>query len=428
MSSEPTRPAAASPRKSPTRFLLGLLVVLIAIDVVAYILFPPFDPAGTEPGQCAYPVCWINGNLELPAPHVVWRAAGPVDQAPNALVVFDVSISSTILTLWIVAATVLIAFYALTRGSLPVPHGRQNFAEWAYETVASFGESLGGPAAKPYIPLFIGFFLLILFSNWSGLVPPVGKVEFLRAPTSDVNVTIGLALVGFAYFEYQGFRTLGVRGYLGEFFPLGEFRHGLGAGIIALFVGLIELLLELVKPVTLSMRLFGNIYGGEVALGVMTALTIAIIPVALVGLEVMLNLIQARIFSTLTLMFTLTAIEGHASEHEESPRHPGRRGPRGRGGHQPLIGFAQARSVGSTTPTRQEDQRMLEHIGAGLAAIGVIGPGIGIGILAGMATGAIGRNPDAAGQIRGLAIILAAFAEGLGVLAIVVGLLTIFIK
>ena len=67
----------------------------------------------------------------------------------------------------------------------------------------------------------------------------------------------------------------------------------------------------------------------------------------------------------------------------------------------------------------------MEHIGAGLAAMGVIGPGIGI--LAGMAAGAIGRNPDAAGQIRGLAIILAAFAEGLGVLAIVVGLLAIFI-
>jgi F-type H+-transporting ATPase subunit c len=69
----------------------------------------------------------------------------------------------------------------------------------------------------------------------------------------------------------------------------------------------------------------------------------------------------------------------------------------------------------------------MEHIGAGLAAMGVIGPGIGIGILAGMSSNAIGRNPDAAGQIRGLAIILAGFAEGLGVLAIVVGLLAIFI-
>jgi F-type H+-transporting ATPase subunit c len=65
----------------------------------------------------------------------------------------------------------------------------------------------------------------------------------------------------------------------------------------------------------------------------------------------------------------------------------------------------------------------VEHIGAGLAALGVIGPGIGIGLLGGMASNAIGRNPDAAGAIRSNAILLAAFAEGLGVLAIVVGIL-----
>ena len=70
----------------------------------------------------------------------------------------------------------------------------------------------------------------------------------------------------------------------------------------------------------------------------------------------------------------------------------------------------------------------MDYTGAGLAALGVIGPGIGIGILGGLAATAIGRNPDAAGQIRGIAIILAAFAEGLGVLAIVVGLLAIFIQ
>ena len=70
----------------------------------------------------------------------------------------------------------------------------------------------------------------------------------------------------------------------------------------------------------------------------------------------------------------------------------------------------------------------MEHLGAGLAAFGVLGPGLAIGILGGMSAAAIGRNPDAAAQIRGLAIILAAFAEGLGVLAVVVGLLTLFLN
>jgi F-type H+-transporting ATPase subunit a len=181
--------------------------------------------------------------------------------------------------------------------------------------MGDFGLSIAGPSARPYIPLFVAFFILILFCNWSGLIPPVGRVEELRAPTSDVNITIGLALVSFLYFEYQGFRRLGVGGYLGKFFPLYEFKNGIGAGIIALFVGLVELMLEFVKPVTLSMRLFGNIYGGEVALGVITALTIAFVPVALLGLEVMLNAIQALIFSVLTLIFITLAIESH--EHEE---------------------------------------------------------------------------------------------------------------
>jgi len=236
------------------------------------------------------------------------------------LIVFDVSISSTLLTMWVIAVIVLLVFWLFSRGRKMIPDGRQNAVEWIYESVESFGMSLGGPAAKPYITLFASFFLYILFSNWSGLIPPVGKVVELRAPTSDVNITIGLALVAFGFFEYQGFRKLGIRGYLSKFFPIGEFRNGIGAGLIAMFVGLVELLLEFVKPVTLSMRLFGNIYGGEVALGVMTALTIAVIPMALIALELMLNLVQALIFSTLTLMFTLAAIEGHGDEHDEA--HP----------------------------------------------------------------------------------------------------------
>jgi F-type H+-transporting ATPase subunit a len=293
--------------------ILLMLAAVIVIDVLAFIFVPPFDPIeGGTPAECVYPVCFINGNLELPAPHVVYP---PGHETPPGLVVFDPSISSTLLTLWIVSVVVILAFWLMTRGAKMIPSGRQNVAEWIFETLENFGMSLGGPGAKPYIPLFAAFFLLILFSNWSGLIPGVGRVIWFRAPTSDVNVTIGLALVAFSFFQYQGFKHLGL-GYLGKFFPVREFRKGIGAGIIAMFVGLIELLLEFVKPVTLSMRLFGNVYGGEVALGVLTALTVALIPLAMYALEVMLNLVQALIFSTLTLMFTLAAIEHHGDEHD----------------------------------------------------------------------------------------------------------------
>jgi F-type H+-transporting ATPase subunit a len=292
---------------------LALILGVILVDALAFVAFPPF-PKGHPGDPCSFPVCFITSALEFPAPATVIDFAP--DSAPGAadLVTFHPSISSTILTMWIVMAIVLAGAVLMVRGAKLLPGRAQNIFEFVYESLSDFGLGIAGPAARPYIPIFAAFFLLVLFDNWIGLVPPVGKVEFLRAPSSDVNITIGMALISFTIFHVEGFRHLGVGGYLGKFFPFYEFRKGIGAGVIALFVGLIELMLEFVKPVTLSMRLFGNIYGGEVALGVITALTIGFIPVLLISLELMLNAIQALIFSVLTLMFIVLAIESH---HEE---------------------------------------------------------------------------------------------------------------
>ena len=306
-------PASTSGRGLSQRWFLLIGGVLLA-NLAAFILFPPF-PKGGQPGEaCPYPACFINGTLEFPAPHVVLDFSPDTAPAATDLLTFHPSISSTILTMWIVMVIVLVGAILMARGRRLIPGRGQNLFEAFYEGLGDFGLGLAGPTAKPYIPLFAAFFLLILFCNWIGLIPPVGRIEELRAPSSDVNITIGLALVAWVIFEAEGFRRLGFRGYAGKFFPFYEFRHGIGAGVIALFVGLVELMLEFVKPVTLSMRLFGNIYGGEVALGVMTSLTIAFVPVALVGLEVMLNAIQALIFSVLTLMFIVLAIESHHGE------------------------------------------------------------------------------------------------------------------
>jgi F-type H+-transporting ATPase subunit a len=310
--SESTSPAQG--RRRPRARWLVLIAAVIALDVAAFIAAPPF-PKGGEPGQaCDFPACFIESSLEFPAPHTDIDFSP--DSAPSAtdLITFHPSISSTLVTMWIVMAVVIVGSFLLVRSSKLLPGRGQNVFEFVYEFLSDFGLGIAGPAGRPYIPIFIGAFLLIVFDNWIGLVPPVGKIDQLRAPSSDVNITIGMALVSFLTFHIEGFRHLGVRGYLGKFFPFYEFRNGIGAGIIAIFVGLIELMLEFVKPVTLSMRLFGNIYGGEVALGVITALTIGFIPVLLIALELMLNAIQALIFSVLTLMFIVLAIESH---HEE---------------------------------------------------------------------------------------------------------------
>ena len=308
MGSDAVEAAGAVAGGSITRPIVIVLILAVLALVAAFILVPPFDPVDRADGF-NYPIDAIRANFELPAPHV------PIDLDPStpidhhSLVTFDLTISSSILTGWIVMVVILVLVIILSRSVKVIPSSGQNALEYAYEGLANFATSMGGPKARRYVPVFVAFFLFILLGNWSGLLPGVGRTEQLRAPTSDVNVTIGLALVAFFLFHIEGIRALGFGGYFGKFFTL-------KGGPIGLFVGVLEFLLEFVKPVTLSMRLFGNIYAGEIALGVITGLTFVILPVAIVGLEFLLNFMQALIFSILTLMFTIIAIESHA-DHEE---------------------------------------------------------------------------------------------------------------
>jgi F-type H+-transporting ATPase subunit a len=305
----------AAPPRNTRRWIILAIVAILALQVAAFFVVPPL-PVTDPAAGFQFPTDAIKANFELPAPHAIYDFT-PDSPPSHDLVTFDLTISSTLFTAWIVMGIIILLAFVLSRGISVSPKGRQNALEYVYEGLANFATSLGGPPARRYVPVFVAFFLFILLSNWSGLFPGVGRTEQLRAPTSDVNITIGLALVSFFMFHVEGIRALGIGGYFGKFFSLRAFREeGIGAGFIALFVGLIEFFLEFIKPVTLAMRLFGNIYGGEVALGVITGLTIAIIPVAMVGLEFLLNFMQALIFSVLTLMFTIIAIERHDG-HEE---------------------------------------------------------------------------------------------------------------
>jgi len=307
---------AQGPRSGVRKYLVLAVVAVVALQLIAAFVVPPFDPVDRD-APFDYPSDAIVANFELPVPHAIFDLTPDTPIDHHSILTFDPTISSSLFTGWIVALVIILLAFILSRGVTLVPGRRQNALEYVYEGLAGFATSLGGPGARAYVPIFVTFFLFILLSNWSGLLPFVGRTEQLRAPTSDVNVTIGLALVAFALFHIEGVRNLGLRGYLGKFFNFSGFRDGIGAGVIALFVGVLEFLLEFVKPVTLSMRLFGNIYAGEIALGVITGLTFVLIPVAMVGLEFLLNFMQALIFSILTLMFTLIAIEPHHDDHAE---------------------------------------------------------------------------------------------------------------
>jgi F-type H+-transporting ATPase subunit a len=252
----------------------------------------------------------IKRSLEPIVPHTVIDLGGDPNHAAS-LFDFYPSITGSIIMSWVVMAVVIIPLTIVARRLKETPSGVQNFLEFAIESLSSFAMGIGGPGAKRFITFFLACFLFIVVSNWSGLIPGVGRVHEFRAPTSDVNVTVGLALVAFVYFHYQGVRALGIGGYLGKFFTL-------KGGPAGAFVGLLEFFLEIVKPVTLAMRLFGNIYGGELALTVMTTITLAFIPVALYGLELFVGLMQGIIFSVLVLVFTMLAMEGHHEEgHDE---------------------------------------------------------------------------------------------------------------
>ena len=294
---------APAKKSSAKRTLLLAALGVLALDIFAVII------AG-DVGLKDFPAGVIEKALEPIVPYTVINL-GNEENHVAALLDFYPSITGSIIMSWIVMAVVIIPLTIIARRLEEIPTGVQNVIEFAIESLSSFAIGIGGPGAKRFITFFLACFLFIVVSNWSGLIPGVGRVHEFRAPTSDVNVTVGLALVAFVYFHYQGMRALGIGGYFGKFFTL-------KGGPVGLFVGVLEFLLEFVKPLTLGMRLFGNIYGGELALAVVTTITLAFIPVTLYGLELFVGLMQAIIFSVLVLVFTMLAMEGHHEEgHDE---------------------------------------------------------------------------------------------------------------
>ena len=239
-----------------------------------------------------------------------------------------IPVTNSMITLWIVSL-ILISLALICRLSMKyLPRGFQNFVEWALGGMYNFMEEVGGKAAKKHFPIFITFFLTILFSNWLGIAMGLIAEEsgFLRAPTSDLNTTAALAIIAFIYFEYQGMKAHGFFGHMGHFFNFKAlFKNG-PLGIFDFFVGLLHIVSELVRPTALALRLFGNIFGGEIVLTVAFLLIGPLFPLPFMGLEFIIGLIQAFVFSVLFLTFTTlnSAHEEHEEEHhgaELEPKH-----------------------------------------------------------------------------------------------------------
>jgi F-type H+-transporting ATPase subunit a len=239
-----------------------------------------------------------------------------------------------------VLATLLLlagAWYIQRRSAL-VPHRLQSLLELPVEWVAGIVEG-SSTRWRGYVALVIGLFLMILVANWLSLVPGVGVVgieetveghdvlvPFVRPAAADLNFTLGLALITFVVFVWWGVRLHGPVGYLKEL--VGEPRY------MAPLMFPIHLISELSRLVSLSMRLFGNVFAGEVLIATMLALTTAAIfvlplaffvPAIFLGLELLFGAVQALVFALLTMTYITMAIaEGqgdHADEHEASDDH-----------------------------------------------------------------------------------------------------------
>ena len=216
-----------------------------------------------------------------------------------------------------------IAAWYITRRSSLVPGRLQSALELPVELMTGI-VSASSSRWRGYVSLILGFFLMILVANWIGLLPGVGTigithvedghevlVPLIRPASADLNFTLGLAIVAFIMFVYWGIKANGVRGYLKEL--LGEPLY------MAPLMFPINLISELSRLISLSMRLFGNVFAGEVLLATMIALAPILIPAVFLGLEVLFGFVQALVFALLAMTYIATAIaEHHTSDHGEA--------------------------------------------------------------------------------------------------------------
>ncbi len=223
-------------------------------------------------------------------------------------------------TMLLVGTVIVVLAWLGTRQQRDVPSGIQNVVEMLVQGLEDFVVSIGGAGARKYLPLFGTLFLFIVLSNWLSVTPFFGQVELLRAPTSDYHVNFALALVAFVAYQTDGFRKHGL-GYASRWFNFSGFKEGVFVGGILVLVGLIELFSELFRMATLTLRLWGNVLGGEIMLVVMSGLLfVPGLAIPFVGFEVFIGLVQGLVFGLLVLMYFVLALEGHG-EHAEEGAH-----------------------------------------------------------------------------------------------------------
>jgi len=300
--------------------VLGVIVVLVVFSL----LFPPV----------------VLPAIEIPA-EVIFH-------------IFGFPITNTLFTSWLAMILLIALSYFGTRKMKMMPGGLQNVLEMLVEGLYGLVEDVAGTKewARKFFPIVMTIFLFVIVSNWMGILPLFGSVgwmheahgemqgyeiraigsniatftgakaehghgyvlvPFLRSAATDLNMTLALALVSVFLTQYFGIKALGFR-YFSKFIAI-DFSKGAFEGFINLFVGILELISEFAKIISFSFRLFGNVFAGEVLLGVMAFLIPYLVSLPFYGLELFVGFIQALVFMMLTLVFFSLSTIGHGAEH-----------------------------------------------------------------------------------------------------------------
>lgn len=295
---------------------------------------------GAEP---AHEATAEEHHLPLKATPLYYGIGGhpPTDpQHPETARIGFLAVTNSMIVTWIVAAGILVCARLATRKIKSVPTGLQNFWEWLVESLHNFLESMiGRDLVKRTFWFFATIFIFILFVNWFGLIPGVGTIGFghhlangafhldrplLRGGNADLNMTSAMAMMFFVCWIVWAIQANGVGGFLVHIFgPKGDSKGLMKIAMVGIFfaVGLLEVVSILFRPISLSFRLFGNVYAGETILESMSNMVPSLswlLPIPFYFMELLVGLVQAMVFMLLTAVFTLLIAQhepGHEAHH-----------------------------------------------------------------------------------------------------------------
>lgn len=307
-----------------TKTIVFSLVIILAFFVVGFV----FGPLGASFFGIEVP-----SFMNVSKPHVELPSEGLFEVA-------GFSITNTLIASWLTVIVLVVVFFVFTRKMKLIPGRLQNLAEMAVEALLSFVKSVAGEKhARLLFPAVATIFIYVITNAYLALLPFFGTivvsghegaaVPLFRSANTDINVPLSIALVSFVFIEFWGMKSLGAFRYLGGFFNFGQLGRGvkglfkgkirpaianIAFGFINLFVGMLEVFSHLIRVMSFTFRLFGNMTAGEILLLVSAFLVPFIFTIPFYGLELLIGFIQALIFAGLTLVFGIIAI---APMHEE---------------------------------------------------------------------------------------------------------------